>query len=217
MDYKQRILLGGRELFYKHGIKKITMDDIARHLSISKKTIYREFKDKNKIVVGICQLDFSEHQSRLEYIEQQSENAIDSFIKIMNYVSTYLDSVNANYFYDMQKYHPDAWNEFKQFKHTYVIQSIAKNLESGQSEDLYRNNLNIDVLAKLRVAEMDAAMNTDLYSPEKYKLAELHEELLRHYLQGITTIKGHRIINKYFNVYDSDNSESEMLYEIKNK
>lgn len=193
------------------------MDDIARHLSISKKTVYREFKDKNEIVVCICQLDFSEHQFQLEQIEVQSENAIDSFIEIMNYVSSYLDSLNAKYFYDMQKYHPDAWNEFKQFKHTYVIQSIIRNLELGQSEDLYRNNLDIGILAKLRVAEMEAAMNTELYPPEKYKLTDIHEELLRHYLQGITTIKGHRIINKHFNVYDSENSEFEMLYESKNK
>ena len=193
------------------------MDGIARHLKISKKTIYREFKDKNEIVVGICQSDFTGHQYQLEQIEQQSENAIDSFVKIMNYVNTYLDSVNANYFYDMQKYHPDAWNEFKQFKHTYVIKSIVKNLELGQAEDLYRNDLNIDILAKLRVAEMDAAMNTELYSPEKYNLSDLHEELLRHYLQGITTIKGHRMINQYFNVYDSENLQSESVYELKTK
>ena len=215
LDYKQRILLGGRELFYKHGIKKITMDDIARHLRISKKTIYKEFKDKNEIVVGICHLDFSEHQTHLEEINNNSENAIDAFVKLMQYVSSYLDSVNANYFYDMQKYHAEAWNVFKQFKHKYVIHTVAENLKLGQNENLYRNNLNIDIIAKLRVAEMDAALNIELYSPDDYKLAEIHEELLRHYLQGITTIKGHRLINKYFDIYDTDNSESESIYDFK--
>ncbi len=53
MSQIDRIILGGEELFLKAGIKSVTMDDIARHLGMSKKTIYQFFKDKNELVVAL--------------------------------------------------------------------------------------------------------------------------------------------------------------------
>lgn len=191
------------------------MDEIARHLSVSKKTIYKEFKDKNEIVIEICEGDVNQHRSALPLIENSAENSIAAIVKIMDYVNDYLNSFNPLYFYDMQKYHPKAWNVFKQFKLSFVIESVSKNLRKGQEEKLYRNDLNIEIIAKLRIAEMDAALDADLFSPLEHKLAEVHTEFLRHYLQGITTIKGHRMINKYFNVYDLDNVESDTNYALR--
>ncbi|MBT8194934.1 MAG: TetR/AcrR family transcriptional regulator, partial [Bacteroidia bacterium] len=156
MNYRQRILIGARDLFYNHGIKKITMDGIARHLSISKKTIYKEFNDKNEIVVEICKLDVKQHHKSLTLIQSKATNAIDAIVQIMNYVSKYLDSVNPSYFYDMNKYHPLAWNVFKQFKLSYVMNSVKEMLHRGQNEELFRTDFNIDIIAKLRIVEMDA-------------------------------------------------------------
>jgi AcrR family transcriptional regulator len=53
-ETKSRILQAAQELFFSYGIRSITMDDIARHLSISKKTIYQFFEDKDQIVGELC-------------------------------------------------------------------------------------------------------------------------------------------------------------------
>ncbi len=49
----ERIIQGGEELFLKAGIRSVTMDDIARHLGMSKKTIYQFFSDKNELVMAL--------------------------------------------------------------------------------------------------------------------------------------------------------------------
>lgn len=215
VNYKRKILQGARELFYLHGIKKITMDDIAKHLSISKKTIYKEFADKNEILESICRIDFDKHKKEIDERQVYSENAIDAIVQIMQYVHEYLDGINPDYFYDMKKYHADAWAAYLNFKNKYVLTSVTENLERGEQEDLYRNDLNKDIISKLRIAEMDVALNTDLYPLGEYNLVDIHDELLRHYLQGITTLKGHKLINKYFNIYEVDHTETDKVFAIK--
>ena len=211
-NYQEKILEGARQLFYQHGIKKITMDDIASHLSISKKTIYREFADKNEIVKGICLIDFEQHRSIIDKHQTNSENAIKAIVQIMKYVHEYLDGINPEYFYNMQKYHSSAWNLYIEFKSKFIINSVVKNLLKGQQEGLYRSNLNINILSRLRIAEMDAALDTDLYPPSEFSLVEINDELLRHFLQGITTIKGHQLINEYLKIDEAGNAQNEMVY-----
>ena len=59
-DIKDKILKGAEELFMKYGARSISMDDIARHLSVSKKTLYQHFADKDTLISELCRHDFRE-------------------------------------------------------------------------------------------------------------------------------------------------------------
>ena len=73
MKTKDRILQGAQELFFKYGIKSITMDDIAKHLAISKKTIYHFFEDKDQIVISLARVNIDRHE---KYLEQRKRYKI---------------------------------------------------------------------------------------------------------------------------------------------
>jgi AcrR family transcriptional regulator len=52
VDIKKKILKAAENLFMKYGVRSISMDDISRHLAVSKKTLYQHFADKEDIVPG---------------------------------------------------------------------------------------------------------------------------------------------------------------------
>lgn len=83
MDSAQRIMEGADELFCRFGIKNVTMDDIARHLGMSKKTIYQYFEDKNKLVVKMVEADIEEHHQHIHRIEHQTKNAVEEILETM--------------------------------------------------------------------------------------------------------------------------------------
>jgi AcrR family transcriptional regulator len=58
----ERIIQGGEELFLQAGIKSVTMDDIAKHLGMSKKTIYHFFSDKNELVIALVKKKLQEDE-----------------------------------------------------------------------------------------------------------------------------------------------------------
>lgn len=203
-ETKDRILTAAHELFYKYGIRSITMDDIAKHLSISKKTIYHFFEEKDEIVGACCNGDLKDHGCRMEDITAHSKDAVHEMIECMKYLGEMFSAMNPNLFYDLQKYHPASWKIFMNFKNHNIMKMVEDNLRRGIKEELYRPDINIKVLAKLRIEEVELAMNPDAFPPGKFNLQDVQLALLDHFIHGITTLKGHKLINKYKKIKEEE-------------
>jgi hypothetical protein len=122
----------------------------------------------------------------------------------MEHLAEMFSEINPHVFYDLQKYHPVVWKQFKEFKENFLFQMIVENLEKGIQEGLYRLTINKEILARLRIEETEMALNPLLFHKEKYKISDIQIELLDHYLHGITTLKGHKLINKYRQINEDE-------------
>jgi AcrR family transcriptional regulator len=192
-----RILSAAEVLFCRFGIKGVTMDDIARQLGMSKKTLYKEFEDKNAMIVALVDSSIRAHHENTLYFEKTSQNAVDEILQLMRYMGSIFGSVNPNVFYDMQRYHPEAWQHFRMFREQQILQYIIRNLEKGREQGLYRADINIKILAVLRMEQLELALNPAVFPPERFNISEVNVQLLDHFLHGICTLKGHKLINKY--------------------
>ena len=204
METQERIELAAHELFYRFGIKSVTMDDIAKHLSMSKKTIYTFFEDKDQIVNQLCNKDLHDRQCRFEQIAQESKNAIDEILMMMKYMGEMFGGMNPNLFYDMQKYHPNAWKSFRAFKEEKILKMVVENLQKGIEQGLYRKDMDIKIIAKLRVEQVEMAFNPTIFPTDKFKPVQVQMQLLDHFMHGISTLKGHKLINKYKHLIEEE-------------
>src|SRR5262245_21443766 len=201
---RQRILEGTQELFFRHGVKSVTMDDVASHVGMSKKTICSSFRDKNDLVTGLTEMELDCQRTDLDDIHRKSDNAIDEIMKIMNMLSRSFSKMNPSLFYDLQKFHPLAWKKFREFKDKKLRGFIEDNLKRGIRQNLYRKDLNTRILARLRLAELEIGFDPDAFPPGQFNVREVQLELLDHYLHGITTLKGHKLINKYKHITEEE-------------
>jgi len=199
-----RILDGALELFYKHGIKSITMDDVAKHLGMSKKTIYRFFRDKEEIVMKCCDRDLNDRDCVFREITGTSTDAIGELMEMMKHTSRMFSQMNPNLFYDMQKYHPSVWKLFRDFKEKNILRMVEDNLRKGISQGLYRRDINIPVIARLRIEEVEMGMNPQIFPSQLFRIAEVQLSLFDHFMHGITTLKGHKLINKYKEITEEE-------------
>lgn len=203
-EHRNKILESAKELFFMHGIKRITVDDICQQIGVSKKTLYVFFKNKEELIERLLEKNLNENKKEFENIIKKSNNSIQEIILLMEHLAEMFSEINPYVFYDLQKYHPVVWRQFKEFKETFLFQIIVKNLEKGIQEGLYRHKINIEILAKLRIEETQMAFNPLIFQKEKYKISEIQIELLDHYLHGITTLKGHKLINKYRQINEEE-------------
>ena len=204
MEAEERILKGASELFFSKGIKSITMDDVAAHLGMSKKTIYQYYEDKHAIVNAIAENELAIQIKEMDEIRKTSLNAIDEIFKTMNCLSRTFIKINANVFYDMQKFHPASWKLFHDFKEKKIMIFVEENLKQGIKQELYRADLNIKIMAKFRVEEVAMAFNPLIFPPGKYNIKDVQLILLDHFVHGISTLKGHKLINKYKHIKEED-------------
>src|SRR5579862_7718340 len=107
---KEKILKGAEGLFTRYGIRSISMDDIARHLSVSKKTLYQHYADKDELVTMVTEAHMASSKKLYEAIRKQSENSIDELHKIGMQVRRHIEEQNPSLLFDIQKFHPKAWS-----------------------------------------------------------------------------------------------------------
>ena len=201
---EDRIIMAASELFFRNGIKSITMDEIATHLGMSKKTIYNFYVDKDAIVVALTNAELNSQLLEMEEIRKSSINAIDEIFKTMNCLSRTFIKINANVFYDMQKFHPDSWKRFREFKEKKMMGFVEENLKNGINQSLYRTDINAKIMSKFRMEEVEMAFNPAIFPPDKYNIKEVQMILLDHFIHGIATLKGHKLINKYKQVIEEE-------------
>lgn len=200
MDSKEKILRGAQEQFFKYGIKNITMDEIARHQGISKKTIYQFYKDKDELVHSLMMLTMEDDKCRIRAAHENSKNIIEEVFKVMDEMRDMLDKINPIIFYELQKFYPETWKQFDDFKNCFILKMVETSLTKGQSEGYIRKDIDIKLLSKLRVELVDLGMKGDIFPHDQFNIAEVQIALTEHFLYGVCTLKGHKLINKYKNI-----------------
>ena len=183
-------------IFMRYGMKSVTMDDIARELKISKKTIYQCVSDKKELVCKVIANHIQRSSNAITEIIQKNENAIDETIEIGKYVAQELRQVHPSIHYDMDKYYTDAGELFEKHKKEFIFNMIEANLKKGIEQGLYRENLNTTVIAKLYSEKIDLVFNHIIFPPSKFSFDKVHDEMMLYHLRGITSVKGKKYLDK---------------------
>jgi TetR/AcrR family transcriptional regulator, cholesterol catabolism regulator len=195
-DKKIEIIEKATLVFLKYGIKSITMDDMARELVMSKKTIYQYFKDKNDLVKEIITFKTIFDQTKCECVKEEAENAIQELFQIGEYVSTMMKDIHPSVFYDLRKFHPEAWQILNNHKWKFVKNSILDNIKRGKFEKLYRNELNEEVIATMYVGSTDLISNGEAFSESNLNSAQLFLEMMIFQVHGMANEKGLIYLNE---------------------
>ena len=198
MEVKEYIVEEADKLFCQYGFKSVTMDDIAKHLGMSKKTIYQHFSDKDELVTILINDKLSSQECTMDFCAKSAENAVQEVFFVIVNIHEMLSSMNAILFYDLQKYHPKAWLTFKEFRAQNLGKYVMVNLERGISEGLYREELNTEIITQMRLDQIDLIFNQHgQYNMNKFNLAQIMSEITEHFLYGICNQKGLALIAKY--------------------
>lgn len=204
MEPQEKILKTSLELFFKYGIKRVTMDDIAKELGMSKKTIYLYYKEKDDLVNQLCELEMLKHQKKFEDIYLQSKNPIHEIILISDAIREMTQNMNPIFFLDLQKFYPTAFSIFQAFKENCAFKDMVRNIKKGKEDGFYRPEIDEEFVARHRLAQIDMLMFGNYFSFDKISFTQSHELVLDMFVYGICTMKGHKLINSYKKIKEEE-------------
>ena len=205
MEAKDRILEKAHELFMRYGIRSVSMDDIAAQLGMSKKTLYQYYIDKEELVTGVFSVIMDENRKNCVDNRDVSENALDEVFLSFDRVRDMFANINPAVLFDMEKYHSGAFKKFREFKNGFLYQMIKTNLERGIKEELYREEIDIDILTRYRIQSITLSFNPEVFPGNRSNIVHIEQQLLEVFLFGIATPKGQKLIQKYKNQRNKKN------------
>jgi AcrR family transcriptional regulator len=204
MSQEGRILSGSLELFFKAGIKSVTMDDIARHLAISKKTIYQFFSDKNELVIAMVKKRLEEDECQMQELIDRSSNVIEQLLKMMQCLEEILSRANPILMHDMQKYHPDAWDIVQQFKVGVIAALLEDLMTKGIEQGYIRPEINVKILARMRMHQVEMGFDHAIFPIAEFSPWAVQSQFIEHFNYGICTLEGYKLLEKYKNLVKQD-------------
>jgi AcrR family transcriptional regulator len=187
---RNEILEKSKELFLNLGFKSVTMDEIANSLGVSKKTIYKYFKNKTDLVDAVTDFMFDTICCGVDKVCARKMNPIDELFHIKKVVLEYLNDEKSSPIYQLQKYYPKTYASLKQKQFHFMQETIQENLERGIQSGLFRVAIDKDFISRMYFNGMVGIKDQELFPLKKYSMNTLMNYYLEYHLRGISTKKG---------------------------
>ncbi|WP_315814539.1 TetR/AcrR family transcriptional regulator [Paraflavitalea speifideaquila] len=194
---KEQIAEKAAVLFSQFSVRSITMDEIASSMGISKKTLYTWFTDKNELVEAVYAVPLKITEMDCSAIIKRATNAIQEVFLTWQSLKKTIGTMNETLLHDLQKYHHAAFERYTSFKKEFLYELLLKNIKRGQEEQLYRSQIIPELIAGYQVSITGIHTRQELNKQQLWPQATISEQLILHYLHGMATTKGIRLIEKY--------------------
>lgn len=185
-ELRERIVETAVEAFTKHGIKCITMDDIATSLGISKRTLYEVFSDKEALLEECILKKQEESDAFLKEVLASSKNVLEVLLKGYQHSIEAFHATNKNFFEDIKKY-PKAY-ELLTRRRDQDSEETVNFFKEGVNQGIFRDDVNFAIVSMLVRKQIDLLINTDVC--KEHSFLEVYESIMFTFLRGISTEKG---------------------------
>jgi len=193
---KNTILKKSGGIFLKLGFKSVTMDDIANELAISKKTIYKFFKNKEDLVDKTVSFLHEIMHKAVVRICDVGYNAIQENFEIRKMFKDLLKNSDDSPMFQLKKYYPKTYRKIMAKEYTMFKDCILQNIEKGVSDGLYRKNLDVELTTKFYFSLAMSVHDSSLYTYNRNTLNKLETSVLEYHTRAIATRKGLTILEE---------------------
>ncbi|GHT45691.1 TetR family transcriptional regulator [Bacteroidia bacterium] len=195
MELRDRIINEARYLFLKHGIKSMTMDDIANHLGISKRTLYEHFNDKGDLLEACLMTHSEQADGEVECIVKSSDNLISIVMQMYAKFLNDTFQINKTFVYDLKKYYPLIYQRMAQ-NHSQRIDLSLPIFRRGIDDGLVREDINLEVCLWLMKVQFRSLMEDDIMPTDRISQNEFARMIILNFVRGIVTLKGYKLIDE---------------------
>lgn len=198
----QNILEKVGELYNKYGIKSVTMDDVARELGISKKTLYQHVENKNELVEKVLFHIINQNNCSFEKLAEKDLNAVEELLEVSIFIIKTIQKYNPSTEYDLKKYYPELFKKLNEIKKEKMYDSIIKNIIKGKNEGLYRNDLDEEIITKIQTSRFLNISTDQVINHEEILKPRFIYEMYIYHIRGMANKKGIETLDKTLDKID---------------
>jgi TetR/AcrR family transcriptional regulator, cholesterol catabolism regulator len=179
-----------RELFFKYGVRSVSMEDICRDIGISKKKLYQLFSSKNELVEKLLELERQNFEIIFDTYSFEGVNAIDILLTVSKELGERFRDISPSMTFDLKKYYPDIYHKHIEERINFIFAKIQINLEKGINQGVYRDDLGVELVARLYIRRLIDLHNPEFFPADKFSFQTLFEAMFDNFIRGIANSKG---------------------------
>ncbi len=194
-EEKQKILDESTKVFMQEGFYKTPMDEIAKSLKISKKTIYKYFDSKEILVKEVVHNFLLQNKFLIQDILGSDDDAVTKAFNLFQHLGKILLRVSNKWIEDLQAHYQDLWKEIDEFRTKMMLANIAKLINQGKNEG-FIVDYPTDIIVMFFVSSVRGIINPDFLIQHKLEPETIMPPTISLLMNAILTDRGKELFNK---------------------
>jgi len=191
MDEKFRMILTGvRELSLKIGIRNLTLDSICQNLGITKDDLKEYVSNEAELVKKVLEFERESFKSIFDEYNFEDVNAIDILLIVSQEMNNRFRDLTPSITLDLKTLYPDIYQHHIEQRIEFIFGKIKINIEKGIRQGMYRQDLSIELLARLYISRLIDLHNPVFFPPDKFSFPVLFEVMFENFIRGIANDEG---------------------------
>jgi AcrR family transcriptional regulator len=195
MQERLKILNFSQSQFVNSGFHKTTMDQIAREMRISKKTIYKHFSTKDDLIRACIEQITGGVKKSIEQIVEGGANSVEKLNSIGKVLLNVMLKINDTWLNDLKTHYFFIWEEMDRFREININKNFTRIIEQGQEEELIVDYPSEVILAIIR-SSIQAVINPEFLINNSISAREAAKITLNIVFSGLLTKKGKKLYKK---------------------
>jgi len=188
MEPHDKIFTKAEELFLKYGVRSISMDDIARELGMSKKTLYTVAENKEDLIYKVLENHFGREKGFCCQLMENTPHAIEEMLLLAKHLIENMRDTNHAVLFELKKYYPHAFQLVDEYRNTFIYENILNNIKKGIKQGLYRKDFKPELIARFYTAKFELFFNHNTF--KDFSISDINRESIIYHIRGIASEKG---------------------------
>lgn len=184
LELRERILQHVREEFLARGFSKVTVDEIASELGISKKTLYALYPSKEELLRASLHAMMQSAGQELDRISASDKPFVEKITQALVQMSRYVHRLRKESIADFQRNVPSLWRELDRFRREHIVGKLTAMIAQARSEKIFRPDVNEQVLLQMFVSSIQDVLNPEILTRHSFSLEEGARSIFRIIFEG---------------------------------
>lgn len=196
---RERIITNAEVLFFSRGFSRVTMDQMAAELGISKKTLYQHFDSKHQLLYAVVSRLMAESERIIKTLTEDPK--LDYFQRVtglVEHISRRTAGISRDFMQDLQKSAPEMWEEINQFRQKKIYRNFGLLVRKGARAGLIRPEIDPDLLMQMYAVLVQQMINPQALAHSAYSPGQLMKAIVELVFAGAMTEKGRAKFKKDF-------------------
>ena len=187
LDEKERILFTAQEKFFNQGFSKVTVDEIASDLGMSKKTIYKFFPSKDEMMRAVIHFMMKRVEREVDFIVSSNRPFDEKMTQFLAFIGSIWGRGGRQLPVDIKKYAPDLWKEVETFRREHLLTKVQSMFRQAKDEGVFRPDLNTELFMLMFLHVVDGIMNPTTLSENSFSANEAFRGIFKILFEGALT------------------------------
>ena len=184
---RERILEAAAHRFMELGISKVTLDEIASDLRMSKKTMYKYFPSKEDLLKNIIHARIKLNGKRFTDIMGSRKPFGEKLQEIFTFAGREFSAASKQFVADLRRFSPELWEEADEYRRKTIVTNVRNMIEQGKEEGMIRKDLESDLFVLVFHSAVQNIMTPQTLSEQPYSTVQAFQGILRIIFEGAFT------------------------------